>query len=75
MRGDGAVTTTDWNARAEREAGAILSECGYSGNDGHIAYDRLVSLLGIAWLQGSIYGSHETLGDAERAFEKARAEL
>ena len=66
--------TTDWKARAEREAAAILAEIGYDADD-FVGYSRLVSLLGIAWLQGTNYGTHETLADVERGFERMRESL
>jgi hypothetical protein len=69
-----AAQPTDWKARAEREAAAILDECGATYAQ---AFNRntLVTLLGIAWLQGSIYGSHETLASAETAFDRLRDAL
>jgi hypothetical protein len=60
----------DWNARARREAAAILDEC---GADYVQAFNRetLLGLLAIAWLQGVNLGSHETLAAAEVAFTRA----
>jgi hypothetical protein len=77
-----AAGRADWQARAEREAAAILAEFG-SGyvptfSAGYVqafSRDTLVSLLGIAWLQGAILGSHETLASAEQAFERLRESL
>lgn len=68
----------DWKARAEREAAAILhakhaNDCG--PGSGAYTYPALVNLLAIAWLQGTIYGSHETLAQAEQGFERLRNAL
>jgi hypothetical protein len=64
----------DWQARARREAAAILDECGASYVQA-FNRDRLVGLLAIAWLQGVNLGSHETLTRAEVAFENVRDAL
>ena len=64
---------TDWKARAEREAAALLEAA--SGGMIPSRRDTLVSLLAVAWLQGVSLGSHETLADAEQAFERLRAAL
>ena len=64
----------DWKARAEREAAAILDEQGVYVT-APASRNTLVSLLGIAWLQGMNYGSHAILTDAERAFERMRDDL
>jgi hypothetical protein len=69
-----AEPRTDWHARARREAAAILDECG-PGYVQAFNRDSLIGLLSVAWLQGAIYGSHETLGKAEVAFENLRAAL
>lgn len=64
---------TDWKARAEREAAAILTDTYRLGS--FVSYERLVDLMAVAWLQGNIAGSHETLAEHERAFEELRAAL
>jgi hypothetical protein len=69
-----AATSAGWKARAEREAAAILDEIGASYVQA-FNRDTLVSLLGLAWIQGTIYGSHETLARAEQAFDKMRDSL
>jgi len=69
-----AAEPTDLKGRAEREGAAILDECGAGGMQA-FSRDTLVTLLGIAWLQGNIYGSHETLESAERAFDRLRDAL
>lgn len=66
-------TDTDWKARAEREAAAILAE--YPFVTGMLSYDNLVSLLALAWMQGVNLGSHETLARVEEGFEEMRATL
>jgi len=63
----------DWQARARREAAAIIAEA--HPNTSVQEYPALVSLVAIGWLQGVNYGSHETLAAAEEAFDRARAEL
>ena len=61
----------DWKARAEREAAAILD-----GMTVHVSSrNDLIPLLAIAWLQGMNLGVHETLADAEQAFERLRESL
>ena len=65
---------SDWGARAEREAAALLTETGYTAGD-RAAYSELVHLLAAAWLQGVNLGSHETLAAVEMAFERVQAEL
>ena len=66
------VGTTDWKARAEREAAAILAE---TDAGPHESYERLVALLAVAWLQGVNYGSHDTLAQVEASFTRMAAEL
>jgi len=63
---------TDWQARARREAAAMLD--GY-GLVTAFNRDTLIGLLAVAWLQGTIYGSHETLAHAEQAFDRMRESL
>lgn len=62
----------DWQARARREAAAMLD--GY-GLVTAFNRDTLIGLLAVAWLQGTIYGSHETLSLAEQAFDTMRETL
>ena len=69
------MTATDWKARAEREAAAIIA-----GDEGDLiltAHARavLVRLLAVAWLQGVNLGCHETLAEAEQAFDRLKASL
>lgn len=66
---------TDWKARAEREAAAILHESGYLPGGGYSTYPAILSLCAIAWLQGVNYGEHETLSHVEDAFDELRATL
>ena len=65
----------DWQARARREAAAILDATVLRASSAHEQYGHIVNLLAVAWLQGVNYGSHETLAAAEEAFDRARAEL
>jgi hypothetical protein len=69
-----AAEPIDWQARANREAAAILDECGASYVQA-FNRDTLIGLLSIAWMQGTIFGSHETLGHAEQAFDRLRETL
>ena len=64
---------TDWKARAEREAAAILDGMGVVLVPAN--RDSLVSLLAAAWLLGVNLGSHETLAEVEDGFERLRATL
>lgn len=66
------MTADEWRHRAEREAAAILSECGTPLPSD---YPLVVSLMAAAWMQGTIFGSHFTLAELERGFDKVRAEL
>lgn len=67
---------TDWQGRARREAAAILDESGVVWQGvGITSRDELLGMLAIAWLQGTIYGSHRTLSSAERAFDRLRDAL
>lgn len=68
------MSSIDWKARAEREAAAILDETMRPGSM-PLSRDTLVSLLAVAWMQGTIYGSHETLAEAERGYTRLRAAL
>lgn len=62
---------TDWKARAEREAAAIIAEAyPQTGN-----YDLLVKLVAIGWLQGANYADHVTLDRMDAAFHELRASL
>ena len=65
------MTTTDWKARAEREAAALLDGF-YSRPGATLSHGELVSLVAAAWLQGTIYGTHETLAAAEVAFDRVK---
>ena len=66
------MTADEWRHRAEREAAAILAEsvAVFSGD-----YQLIVTLMAMAWMQGTIYGSHETLALAEQAVDSLRVEL
>ena len=67
---------SDWQGRARREAAAILAETGVTfGRVGIVSQDELVGIIAIAWLQGVSLGSHETLAQAELAFERVRDAL
>lgn len=70
---------TDWKARAEREAAAIIAEA-QTGSavwpDGSVvSYANLVSLVALGWLQGANYGDHARLSLIEDAFDELRASL
>lgn len=65
--------STDWEARANREAAAIVMEA--SGNAKLSDYSMLLRFVAIGWLQGHIAGSHETLNEAEHAFQRLQEDL
>ena len=65
--------TTDWKARAEREAAAIIAEA--MPNTSLENYPTLVSLVAIGWLQGAVFGNHETLERLDDAFSELQAAL
>jgi hypothetical protein len=67
------VSGIDWQARARREAAAIIAEA--LPNTVTRDYETLVTLIGIGWLQGVNVGSHATLGLVEESFEEMRAAL
>ena len=64
---------TDWKARAEREAAAIIAEA--LPNQRLDGYPTLLALVAIGWLQGCSVGSHESLGRLEDVFEQMRSAL
>jgi hypothetical protein len=64
------VSGIDWQARARREAVAILANLTVDTSRG-----ALIDLLAVAWLQGVNVGSHETLAAVEVGFEEMRAAL
>ena len=65
------MSTTDWKARAEREAAAILAESAPFGDD----YQRVLSLVALAWVNGRITGIHAALYGSEAAAESLREAL
>jgi hypothetical protein len=66
---------TDWQGHARREAAAILTEADFGPGSGASTYPTILALCAIAWLQGVNYGSHETLRQAEDAFDALKASL
>jgi len=67
------VSGIDWQARARREAAAIIA--GALPDVTGRTYEAFVSLVAIGWLQGVNVGSHETLAAVEVGFEEMRAAL
>ena len=67
------MTSADWKARAEREAAAILDGVGYGMPP--LDYDQMVAVVAVAFLQGVNLGAHETLAEAEQAFDRLKATL
>jgi hypothetical protein len=65
---------TDWKARAEREAAALLGELPVIAFES-AAYSALQKVVAVAWMQGFNLGTHATLGDAETSFDRLKAEL
>jgi len=66
------LSSSDWQGRARREAVAICNEVSVSRS---VAYDDLIGLMAIAWLQGVNLGAHDTLRLSEQAFARLRAAL
>jgi len=66
------ATAQDWSHRARMEAVAICTEAGVARS---VAYDDLIGLMAVAWLQGVNLGAHDTLRMSEQAFERLRAAL
>lgn len=64
---------SDWKARAEREAAAIIAEALPNGilNE----YPTIVSLVAIGWIQGASFGAHMALEQVDDAFDELRASL
>jgi len=54
------------------EAVAICAEAGVARS---VAYDDLIGLMAVAWLQGVNLGAHDTLRMSEQAFDRLRAAL
>jgi hypothetical protein len=69
-----AATVEGWKARAQREAAVIISEARAVPDD-FFAYERLLALVAIGWLQGANFGSHDTLGRMDQAFDGLRTVL
>ena len=67
------MSTTDWKARAEREAAAILD--GSSAWHMGVTRDTMISLLALAWVDGRISGLHAALYGSEEAADALKAEL
>ena len=67
------MSDTEWKARAEREAAAIITEA--MPNASIQEYAITVSLVAIGWIQGYSLGAHETLAQTERAFTRLQADL
>jgi hypothetical protein len=64
---------TDWKARAEREAVAVLD--GTRGGLLPQSRESLISMLALAWLQGASFGMHDAANTVNGTFEEMRAEL
>jgi hypothetical protein len=65
------MSEQDWKARAEREAAAIIAECGAY----KFEQTNLLALVAIGWLQGANYADHRALSAIEDAFDELRASL
>jgi hypothetical protein len=60
-----------WSHRAHAEAQALLQDAGIQE-----PYSPwFASMLAVAWLQGFNLGAHETLGEAEKAFQRLQEDL
>ena len=62
----------DWKARAEREAAAILAQ---APDLDMLAWQRLVDVCALAWLQGAIFASHLDLQALEMGADDLKAAL
>ena len=67
------MTADEWRSRASREAAAIIA--GAYPNTSVENYPAMIDLVAIGWLQGVSYGTHETMRDAEAAFDRLREDL
>jgi hypothetical protein len=65
---------TDWKARAEREAAALLTEV-HVGFGGYLSYQQVEAIAAAAWLQGCNFGMHDALAHVDATFEELRATL
>jgi hypothetical protein len=70
---DRLAAETDWKARAEREAAAIIAEA--MPNTAMQGYETTVALIAIGWLQGASFGCHSALGHVDAAFARLRESL
>ena len=55
----------EWRAYARREAAALLT-ARWRTHDGFVAYDDLVHVVALAWMQGAIYATHIDLASLEQ---------
>src|SRR5690348_6154261 len=68
-----SLTSDEWAGRARREAAAILAEA--MPNTSIEGYERTLLLVSAGWLQGFNLGAHETLAEAENAYQRVREDL
>jgi hypothetical protein len=66
------LDSNGWQHRAYAEVSAILSEVGIVGSTTPVTTRELMAA---AWLQGFNLGAHETLGEAEKAFQRLQEDL
>jgi hypothetical protein len=64
---------TDWKARAEREAAALIASA--TGTYPEYTYSQVLALCAVAFMQGASLGYHETLADVEQGYKRMRATL
>jgi hypothetical protein len=67
------MESTDWEARANREAAAIVMGMAHSVNAD--ARDLMMRCAATAWLQGTIYADHVSLSERELAFRRLQEDL
>ena len=67
------MESTEWQARAEREAAAIVNAPGVNAIGA--SYDHLIRFVAVGWLQGYNVGAHEVLSHNEAAFARLQEEL
>jgi hypothetical protein len=67
------TTSTDWEARANREAAAIIM--GANRGTGGANFEVLREFVALGWLQGAIYATHLDLSSIERGTERLKEDL
>lgn len=64
--------TEDWAARARREAAAIITG---AGPNPPFSYERVVELVALGYMHGTVDATHERLYGAEKGAQSLREAL